>query len=119
MRSFTIEDNDAGQRLDKFLKKAAPLLPASLLYKSVRTKRIKRNGKRVQIGDKLAVGDVIELYLNDEFFAPRELPFLAAPTALRIIYEDGNLLLLDKPVGLLVHEDESEQADTLIHRVQH
>ena len=46
MKEFTIGQNDAGQRLDKFLGKAAPLLPASMMYKGIRTKRIKVNGKR-------------------------------------------------------------------------
>lgn len=120
MRSFTIAPNDAGQRVDKFLRKAVPLLPPALLYKYLRLKRIKLGGRRCQAADKLRVGDLLELYINDEFFAEDEsLPFLAAPAELCIVYEDDNLLLIDKPAGLLVHEDESGAVDTLIHRVQH
>lgn len=118
MQAFTIGPNDAGQRLDKFLRKAVPLLPPPLLYKYIRLKRIKRNRGRCQIGDKLREGDLLELYIGDEFFAPRNLPFLAAPADVRVVYEDAHLLLLDKPAGLLVHEDEREQADTLLHRLQ-
>lgn len=118
MKTFTIGTNDAGQRLDKFLGKAVPLMPVSLLYKSIRTKRIKRNGKRCQAGEILQVGDELQLYLDDALFATKELPFLAAPPDVKVVYEDENLLLLDKPPGLLVHEDDREQTDTLLHRMQ-
>ena len=121
MRSFQINANDSGQRVDKFITKAVPLLPQPLLYKSIRLKRIKLNGKRCEISTRLAEGDLLELYLNDEFFdAPSpELIFLRAPTALDILYEDENLLLVDKKPGLVVHEDESGRPDTLINRIQH
>lgn len=118
MKAFTIGANDAGQRLDKFLRKAVPLLPPSLMYKYIRTKRIKCNRKRCDSAAKLREGDLLELYIGDEFFGSRELPFLAAPADIHVVYEDENLLLIDKPPGLLVHEDEREQTDTLIHRVQ-
>lgn len=120
MKEFTIGQNDAGQRLDKFLGKAVPLLPSSLMYKGIRTKRIKVNGKRAEINTRLAVGDVVSLYLNDEFFAEKraEDDFLRAGDALSVIYEDENILIADKPAGLVVHEDESGTADTLIGRVQ-
>lgn len=118
MKCLIIGPNDAGQRLDKFLRKAVPLLPPALLYKYIRIKRIKLDGKRCDNATKLQEGSKLELYISDEFFAPRKLPFLAAPRGLTVVYEDENLLLVDKPAGLLVHEDDSEQADTLIHRVQ-
>ena len=119
MKSFIIGSNDAGQRLDKFLTKAVPSLPPALLYKSIRLKRIKRNGKRCEISTRLEEGDLLELYLNDDLFAPlpAETAFLKVPGKLDIIYEDENLLVLNKPVGLVVHEDESGQPDTLINRV--
>lgn len=120
MKEFTIGQNDAGQRLDKFLGKAAPLLPASMMYKGIRTKRIKVNGKRAEISTRLTVGDVVSLYLNDEFFVEQQADtaFLRAGDALSVIYEDENILIADKPAGLVVHEDESGTADTLIGRVQ-
>lgn len=120
MKSFTIGPNDAGQRLDKFLQKAVPTLPKSLLYKAIRTKRIKVGGKRCEISTRLLEGALVELYLNDEFFLPptdSPLPFLAAAPLTGILYEDENLLLLNKEAGLLVHEDDKEQADTLITRI--
>ncbi len=119
MKRLTIGPNDSGQRLDKFLTKAVPLLPQNLLYKYIRLKRIKVDGKRCQISHRLAVGEQVELYISDEFFEParEEFPFLAAKDGVEVVYEDQNLLLADKPAGLVVHEDESGQQDTLINRV--
>ncbi len=120
MRSFTIGKNDAGQRLDKFLNKAVPRLPASLMHKYLRHKRIKLNRKRCDNATRLNEGDVLELYIGDEFFgdAQRENAFMLAPDDLNILYEDENILLADKPSGLIVHEDDREAVDTLINRIQ-
>ena len=98
MREFTINQNDAGQRVDKFLTKAVPKLPKNLLYKYLRLKRIKVNGKRCEISTRLACGDVMQLYINDEFFDTDsgKPAFLSAPSALNIIYEDENIILCDK-----------------------
>ena len=118
MREFIIGPNDAGQRLDKFITKAVPKLPKNLMYKYIRLKRIKLNGKRCQISDRLSVEDRVELYLNDEFFEDTGQPgFLSAPGKVDVVYEDGDILLCDKPCGLVVHEDESGTEDTLINRV--
>lgn len=114
-----INQNDAGQRLDKYLTKAVRLLPQSLLYKYLRLKRIKVNGKKSEIRYRLQEGDVVELYINDEFFSEKVPDFLAAPSEVRVVYEDGNILLADKPQGLIVHEDQGETVDTLINRVKH
>lgn len=120
MKSLTIQKNDADQRLDKFLSKNLPNLPQSLLYKYIRKKRIKVNGKRAEISTRLHEGDVLELYINDEFFEKPEptYDFLHAGTKLNILYEDEHLLVLDKPVGILSHPDDREYVDTLIGRVR-
>lgn len=120
MKTFTISKNDSGQRLDKFISKAVPALPKSLMYKYIRTKRIKVNSKRAEISTKLNEGDVVDMYINDEFFAPvdEHYDFLSASKKLDIVYEDENILLLDKKVGLLSHPDETEYNDTLITRVK-
>lgn len=120
MKSFTIAKNDAGQRLDKFITKAVPLLPQGLMYKYIRTKRIKVNSKRSEISYKLVEGDTVDMYINDEFFAPAKehFDFLSASKKLDIIYEDENILLLNKKVGLLSHPDDTEYIDTLITRVK-
>ncbi len=119
MKRFIVTENDANQRLDKFLTKAAPNLPQSALYKGIRTKNIKVNGKRAQIAQRLCEGDLVELYVSDDFFRQRQdgMDFLQAPQQLNILYEDDQLLLLDKPVGLLSHADEQEYIDTLIARI--
>lgn len=121
MNTITVNANDAGQRIDKFLTKAVPLLPSALLYKYIRKKRIKLNGNRCEISQRLKENDVISLYINDEFFAKNEsvYDFLKAPTQLSILYEDENILLLDKKPGLLSHPDENNFYDSLILRVQH
>ena len=120
MKSFTVGKNDAGLRLDKFVTKTAPLLPATLLYKYIRLKRIKVDGKRAEINTRLALGSVVEMYINDEFFEPKspKYDFMSAAKSLDIVYEDENILLADKKQGLLVHPDENEYNDTLIARIQ-
>lgn len=120
MKSFTIDKNDADQRLDKFIHKAVPNLPQSLLYKYIRTKSIKVNRARAEISTRLKAGDVVEMYINDEFFVKPDTvyDFTRASTALNIIYEDNNILLLDKKSGVLCHPDDKEYIDTLIGRVK-
>ena len=122
MKELTIGTNDAGQRLDRFLAKAVPLLPASLAQKYIRVKRIKRNGARAQRDTRLEAGDLLQLYINDEFFdTPREdnaYLTVAAPK-LNIVYEDENILLVDKRPGLAVHpHDGAEYGRTLIDQIQ-
>ena len=68
MREFTVTKNDAGQRLDRWLGKTLPLLPAPLAQKYIRLKRVKRNGKGAKRDDRLVEGDLLQLYINDEFF---------------------------------------------------
>lgn len=120
MKSFIINKNDSGQRLDKFLEKAVPLLPRALLYKYVRLKRIKLNRKRCSFDTRLSEGDLLELYINDEFFSENSSEyFLCAPDKVSVVYEDENILIADKEAGLIVHEDEGEAVDTLINRIKH
>lgn len=120
MKSFTIQKNDAGQRFDKYITKTVPSLPKSLLYKYLRTKRIKLNGKKADISSRLNEGDIVDMYINDEFFEQKNdnYSFLKAGKSLDIIYEDENIMVLNKKVGLLSHPDEGEYVDTLITRVQ-
>ncbi len=120
MKELIVNENDAGQRMDKFLSKAVPLLPKNLLYKYIRLKRIKLNGKRCEISTRLSSGDLISLYINDEFFEKDiDKSYLKAPAALDIVYEDENILLVNKHCGLVVHEDENGGYDTLINRILH
>ena len=121
MKKYIINSNDAGQRVDKFIQKAAPNLPQSVMYKGIRTKNIKLNRKRCEISTRLSEGDVLELYLSDDFFPNEsvEYEFLKAPSDISIVYEDENILLIDKKNGLVVHEDNENTSDTLVNRMQH
>lgn len=122
MKELTIRPNDAGQRLDRFLAKAVPLLPASLAQKYIRIKRIKCNGKRAERDTRLQAGDLLQLYINDEFFdQPREenAYLTVATPKLNIVYEDDQILLVDKRPGLAVHpHDGAEYGKTLIDHIQ-
>ena len=121
MREFTVTKNDAGQRLDRWLGKTLPLLPAPLAQKYIRLKRVKLNGKGAKRDVRLAEGDLLQLYINDEFFdtPTEENAFLSIfKPHLNIVYEDENLLLLDKRPGMVVHPDETERVNTLLTHLQ-
>ncbi len=120
MKEFIIKKNDAGQRLDKYITKSLPLLPQALMYKYIRSKRIKVNGKKAEISYKLCVDDVISMYINDEFFEPvkPKYDFMSAGKTIKIVYEDENIILIDKPAGILSHPDEGNYTDTAITRVK-
>ena len=119
MRELKICKNDAGQRLDKFITKALDL-PTSLLYKSIRLKKIKVNRKRAEISTKLAEGDVVQCFLAEEFFKKSDTP----PTLsniqphITVVYEDENILLVSKRPGVSVHEDEDGGNNNLITHIQ-
>ncbi len=123
MREIKIAKNDAGQRLDKFLTKALDL-PVGLLYKSIRTKKIKVNRKRAENNTVLREGDVIQCFLAEEFFAKLDgaseatLSLDKIQPKLDIVYEDENIMLLNKRPGVSVHEDEGSKVNTLIAHIQ-
>ena len=119
MHELKIGKNDAGQRLDKFLTKALDL-PTSLLYKSIRTKKIKVNRKRAENNTVLCEGDLIQCFLADEFFEKKtnENSFENISTHLEIVYEDENIMLLNKRPGISVHEDDKGSTNTLITHIQ-
>ena len=124
MRTLTVGKNDAGKRIDKFLLKALSGIPTSLLQKYFRKKCFKINGKHAKPEDILSVGDEIALYISDEFFKssapqkPKEKFMSDECTLLQdeICYEDENIMILDKPRGLLVHgamEDEKAKENEI------
>ena len=121
MKELMIQSNDANQRLDRFVGKAVPLLPESLLQKYIRLKRIKVNGRGAKRDYRLQRGDAVQLYVNDEFFeAPREEnSYLKVSTPrLSIVYEDENVLLADKKPGVLCHSAGKWDYNTLIANIQ-
>lgn len=122
MKSIIISENDAGQRLDKFLTKAFPNMPKPLMYKAIRTKNVKLNRKRCEISTRVCTGDQLDIYLSDDVFAPpapgTRLPFLKASSSLDVVYEDSQILIANKKPGLIVHSDDKSFGDTLIDRIQ-
>ena len=117
MREVTITANDAGQRLDRFLKKYLCNAPLSLVYKAVR-KDVKVNGKRVKEETLLAEGDVLQIYLGEDDLdaLTKKKRTHAAKRQFTVAYEDENVLVLCKPFGLLVHGDSTEKKDTLANQ---
>ena len=121
MQILIVKKNDAGQRLDKFLTKAVHGLPASLMYKFIRTKKIKVNRKRCEQKYILQEGDEIQLFIRDEFFDSPEKDDGALSRItpkLDIVYEDSNIILCNKRPGVLVHEDDSAKDNTLIMHIK-
>ncbi len=121
MQKFIVGENDANQRLDKYLTKMFPNLPQSMMYKSIRKKDIKLNGKRCEISSRLATGDILELYIKDEFLETKQ----SKPTVysvvpvLNVLYEDNNIILIDKKPGISVHSDLTEDKnDDLVTQIQ-
>ena len=122
MVEIRIGKNDGGQRLDKFLTKALPDLPPSLLYKAIRTKKIKVNRKRAEGKQMLVEGDLLQVFLPPQFLGGRDTAAegsrLSAPVSLQVLYEDDRILLVYKPKGIPVHEDDSGTARHLLAQVQ-
>ena len=122
MRELKIGKNDAGQRLDKFLSKAVPDMPPAFLYKAIRLKKIKRNRKRTAANEMLLEGDTLQLFISDDFFPngeksesdATERTLAAVTPRLSVLYEDENIILLDKRPGVTVHEDKDGARNTLL-----
>lgn len=112
MRQLQVSPQEAGQRLDKLLGKYMQLAPKSFIYKMLRKKNIKLNGKKADGGEKLQEGDEITLYLADDTidgFRKREEKTVIPQEKrvyLDVIFEDGDILVINKPVGML-----SQKAD--------
>ena len=115
MKSFTAGPNENGVRLSRFVEGVTKDMPRSMMYKAFRNKRIKVNGKRAEPDTRLSAGDLIELYINDEFFP------VSKPTAktvkprrqppVTVVYEDENFAVLYKPAHLLCHSDRTGDAN--------
>lgn len=121
MREITVKKNDAGQRLDKFLTKAVKGLPMSMMYKLIRTKKIKVNRKRAEQKYILCEGDTVQLFIREEFFDSPEKDNGALSRIipkLNILYEDENIMLINKRPGVLVHEDTEGAENTLAMHIK-
>ena len=119
MKELYLSENDGGQRLDKFLKKATVGLPDSLLYKYLRKKCVKVNGRHVTDGAHvLSAGDRLQLYMNEDFFVTLEESFRTLVPEITVAYEDERLLVLFKEAGVSCHADDLQKENTLIDRAK-
>lgn len=121
MRELKIGKNDAGQRLDKFLMKAFPTMPTSFMYKAIRTKKIKLERKRTSPDEILNEGATVQCFIPEEFFMTldgEKNAFISLTPHLNVVYEDDNILIADKPVGMLSHSDDARDGGTLIDNIK-
>lgn len=120
MKEFVININDSGQRIDKFLSKSMPELPKSMMYRLIRKKDIKINGKRCEASSQLCEGDIIRVYVKDEVSAVKkaDLSFMTSSQELTVVYEDENIIIAFKPVGVDSHSNGTSSGDTLIDRIK-
>lgn len=121
MVKITLTKNDANMRLDKLIKKLMPTLPPSLMYKAFRKKDVKINGKWVPQEYKAKENDELTIYVSEEFLkeVPKNYDFLSSNSNIKVVYEDENIILMNKPQGVLCHPDKNEYRDTLLLRMQH
>jgi 23S rRNA pseudouridine955/2504/2580 synthase len=119
MKTLTIKENDVNQRLDKFLRKALPKLSLPSIFKYIRNKTIKVNGKHSEIGYKVQLNDKIDIYLNDDISSKEQKnnDFMLAKDEFDVVYEDKNIIVVNKPVGVVVQDDISKTPDTLCNRL--
>lgn len=119
MKKMQITENDANQRIDKYLKKLLVNAPANFIYKMFRKKDIKVNGKKVDEKYILKNNDIVEMFLYEdkfqEFTAPKSI--YDVEKTFKVLYEDKHVLIVYKPAGLLVHEDAHESVNTLTNQV--
>lgn len=118
MKEITINENDANQRLDKFLTKYLADIPQSMLYKGLRKNCVRVNGRHVKDGKyMLRTGDELKLFFKDEFFKDAPL-FHVSGGDIDVVYEDENIILINKESGTVVHADDKGTSDTLLSRMQ-
>jgi 23S rRNA pseudouridine955/2504/2580 synthase len=118
MIKITIAENEENQRLDRFLKKYFKNASLSHIYKLIR-KDVKLNGKRVPAETILSLDDELTVYITEEeALAFQEKKTLSrSKKQFKIAYEDDNVLIVEKPFGLLVHGDKNEKKNTLANQV--
>ncbi len=119
MLQFTVGENEANQRLDKFLKKYLKGAPLSYIYKLIR-KDVKINGKRMPIETILSAGDQVAIYITQEeadSYRERKMAYNRSKRQFGIAFEDENLIIVEKPMGLLTHGDQTEKKNTLVNQV--
>ncbi len=117
MKEIVAGKNDAGQRLDKFLSKKFKNLPFSMMYKLIRKKDITVNRGRTKENYIVCENDLIRIFAPDDVLDEKAPKRTVAKTDIKVVYEDENIIIVDKESGLLVHSDINEDGDTLIDRI--
>jgi 23S rRNA pseudouridine955/2504/2580 synthase len=119
MKEFIIDEKYENQRIDKYLKKILSQASTSMIYKMIRKKDIKVNGKRVKENYILKRDDVVSMFLYEDRFKEltKPLTIIDLPIQFSVIYEDDLILIVNKPAGLLVHEDDDNNMNTLANQV--
>lgn len=121
MQEIQIAANEAGQRLDKLLAKYLSEAPKSFLYKMLRKKNIVLNGKKASGNEKLVAGDSVKLFLSDETIQKfsKEITVCKSNTKLDILYEDDDILLVNKPAGMLSQKAEAKDISLVEHLISY
>lgn len=121
MKELIIDKNESEQRLDRFLKKYLSEAPQSFIYKMIRKKNIKLNDKKANPDTIIVEGDTVQLYLADEtiekFKGKDEV--IKSTLIPKIIYEDDNIILINKPVGILSHSADKEYGNNIVDSMIH
>lgn len=120
MQEIVVTEKEAGQRLDKLLSKYLNQAPKSFLYKMMRKKNITLNGKKAAGNEKLSSGDRVKLFLSDETIRKFSESFQDyTDTQLDILYEDSQILLINKPVGMLSQKAQNTDQSLVEHLISY
>lgn len=114
MRSFKVKPEFSGKKIERVLQEAFPKLSPGVLYKALRKKDIKVNGIRVKEGHVVKDGDNLEVYITDDFLYGINKP---KTYMFDVVYEDDNIIIVNKYPGISVHQDEGDNSETLIEQV--
>ncbi len=120
MKIIKINENDCGIRIDKFISKLFPHWKKSFIFRAFRTKKIKVNKKKTPPSYHLVADDVIYIYLNEKNFYQQKTnqQWKFAKNEIDVVYEDKNLLVVNKPTKLVVVDQKNQKNDTLINRAK-
>ena len=119
MRTVILGKNDGGQRLDKYMSKAFPSMPQSMIYKYLRKKCVRVNGVHAAAQTVLREGDELRFFISDEYFenGRDKVDYSKIRVSFKVVYEDENILVVDKPAGLICQPDAEENFNTLSNHI--
>lgn len=119
MRTVILGKNDGGQRLDKYMSKAFPTMPQTMIYKYLRKKCVRVNGVHATAQTVLREGDELRFFISDEYFEKGrgKVDYSKIRVSFKVVYEDENILVVDKPAGLICQPDAEENFNTLSNHI--